>query len=282
MRIEALNQPELHPIQAAFVAAGAMQSGYSTPAMVLGTWALLQHTPDPTEDQVRDMLSGILDRETAYTKPVEAILRAAAVLRGEDTQPFGPLILPPMTDGTNAVEVDPADPRPEASDAVPRLVPSKDVPEMAVVGKPEVKVDAVRLVKGNPAFTDDIELRGLLYAKCLYSPHAHARIRSIDTSKAAALPGVKAVITGADIEPVLAGSFVKDETMLAIDTVRYVGEPVAAVAATSPEAAREAAALIEVVVERFPGLTLGSVAPVPQTASLLTHSFEALTLKFSH
>ncbi|GIS39098.1 MAG: hypothetical protein Ct9H90mP11_04180 [Acidimicrobiales bacterium] len=67
--------------------------------------------------------------------------------------------------------------------AVPRVVPSKDVPEMAVVGKPEVKVDAVRLVKGNPAFTDDFEERGQLIAKMLRSPHAHANIIDIDELK---------------------------------------------------------------------------------------------------
>ena len=73
--------------------------------MILGTLALLECNPDPTEAEIRDMLSGILDRETAYVKPVEAVKRAAAVLRGGDPGPFGPLILTPMTDGTNAVEV---------------------------------------------------------------------------------------------------------------------------------------------------------------------------------
>ncbi|MEC7174878.1 MAG: 2Fe-2S iron-sulfur cluster-binding protein, partial [Actinomycetota bacterium] len=68
--VEALNtEAELHPIQAAFVAAGAFQSGYSAGAMVLGTLALLEENPAPTDAQIRDMLSGILDRETAYVKP---------------------------------------------------------------------------------------------------------------------------------------------------------------------------------------------------------------------
>ena len=110
--VEHFNEPELHPIQAAFAATGAMQSGYSTPATILGTWALLQRNPDPSEAEIRDMLSGILDRETAYVKPVEAVKRAAALLRGESTEPFGPLVLAPMTDGRNAVEVDPNDQRP--------------------------------------------------------------------------------------------------------------------------------------------------------------------------
>ena len=101
--VEALNGAtgELHPIQAAFLATGAMQSGYSVPAMILGTLALLRRNPLPSEFEVRDMLSGILDRETAFVKPVEAVLRAAALLRGEPTEPFRPEMLTPMTDGRN-------------------------------------------------------------------------------------------------------------------------------------------------------------------------------------
>ena len=75
--VESLNTArELHPIQAAFAATGAMQSGYSVGAMILGTIALLDRNPEPSEADVRDMLAGILDRETAYVKPVEAVLRA--------------------------------------------------------------------------------------------------------------------------------------------------------------------------------------------------------------
>ena len=77
--VEALNtERELHPIQTAFTVTGAFQSGYSAGAMVLGTMALLEANPDPSEDEIRDMLSGILDRETAYVKPVEAVFKRAA------------------------------------------------------------------------------------------------------------------------------------------------------------------------------------------------------------
>ena len=62
--------------------------------MILGTWELLNRNPNPTEHEVRDMLSGILDRETAYVKPVEAVMRAAALMRGETNEPFGPVYLP--------------------------------------------------------------------------------------------------------------------------------------------------------------------------------------------
>ena len=74
--IEGLGTREqLHPLQAAFVEAGAIQCGYCTPAMILAAKALLDENPHPTEEQVRDALSGILCRCTGYVKPVEAVMR---------------------------------------------------------------------------------------------------------------------------------------------------------------------------------------------------------------
>ncbi len=259
--LEWFNHAEMHPIQAAFVATGAMQSGYTTPAMILGTYELLQRIPDPSDEQIRDMLSGILDRETAYVKPVEAVHRAAAILRGDEVEPFGPLVLPPLTDGKNAAVYDPADPAPRASLAVPRLVPSKDVPTMSVVGKPEIKVDAVRLVKGNPAFTDDFSERGQLVAKVLRSPHAHARILDIDDSAATALPGVHAVIHYKNIERIKYASggqswpnpYPHDQVSFD-NKVRHVGDRVAAVAADTLEIACEALRLIDVTYEVLPAV----------------------------
>ena len=261
--VESLNvSPELHPIQTAFVAVGAFQSGYSAGAMILGTLALLEENPDPSEEEIRDMLSGILDRETAYAKPVEAVKRAAAVQRGEQTEPFAPLIVEPMTDGYRpAPEPNAGGPAPEASQAVPRLVPSREVPDMAVVGKPEIKVDAVRLAKGNPAFTDDIEPRGMLYAKVLRSPHAHARILAIDDSKARAVPGVHEVLHYANTPRVKYASGGQSwpnphpyDQVSFDDRVRHVGDRVAAVAAETIEAAEEALRLIEVTYEVLPAV----------------------------
>ena len=261
--VESLNvSPALHPIQTAFVAVGAFQSGYSAGAMILGTVALLEESPDPSTDDIRDMLSGILDRETAYTKPVEAVKRAAAVLRGEPTEPFAPLVVEPMTDGYRpAPEPDLDGPAPEAPQAVPRLVPSREVPEMAVVGKPEVKVDAVRLAKGNPAFTDDIEPRGMLYAKVLRSPHAHARILAIDDSAARAVEGVHAVLHHGNTPRVKYASGGQSwpnphpyDQVSFDDRVRHVGDRVAAVAAETIEAAEEALRLIEVDYEVLPAV----------------------------
>ena len=261
--VESLNvSRDLHPIQTAFVAVGAFQSGYSAGAMILGTLALLKENPDPSEGEIRDMLSGILDRETAYVKPVEAVKRAAAVLRDEETEPFAPLVLEPLTDGYRPAPAgNSGSPAPEAPYAVPRLVPSREVPDMAVVGKPEIKVDAVRLAKGNPAFTDDIEPRGMLYAKVLRSPHAHARILSIDDSAARQVEGVHAVLHYGNTPRVKYASGGQSwpnphpyDQVSFDDRVRHVGDRVAAVAAETVEAAEEALRLIEVEYELLPAV----------------------------
>src|SRR6058998_3655114 len=125
-----------------------------------------------------------------------------------------------------------------------------------VVGKAHRKVDATAKVTGVTRFADDLFLPRMLFAKLLRSPHPHARIRSIDTSRAAALPGVKAVLTGKDL-PIPFGILPvsQDEHALALDKVRFVGDPVAAVAATTEEAATQALDLIAVeyqVLRAFP------------------------------
>ena len=119
--------------------------------------------------------------------------------------------------------------------------------DFRVVGKPLRKVDGLAKATGQAVYADDIQLPGMLHAKTLRSPHAHARIRSIDTSKALALEGVHAVITGADL-PVKYGviPWTPDENALATDKVRFIGDEVAAVAAVDEDTANAALRLIEV------------------------------------
>lgn len=250
---------ELDPVQAAFVATGGFQSGYSAGALILAAHALLAEHPNPSDNEIRDALSGVLDRETGYVKAVEAVKRAAAVLRGEAPEAFGPVILPPLTDGSNPVPYAPGHTAPGVSTAVPRLIPSRDVPEMAVVGKPELKVDGIKLARGNPTFADDVELRGMLHCKVLRSPHAHARILDIDDSKALALPGVHAVKHYKNTPRVMYASGGQSWPnphpwdQVSFDSkVRHVGDRVAAVAAESPELAAEACRLIDVTYEALP------------------------------
>jgi len=128
-----------------------------------------------------------------------------------------------------------------------------------VVGKSVKKVDGFKLVTGRPAFTDDIILPGLLYGKILPSPHAHALIKRIDTSRARALPGVHAVLTYKDVPRVphtTAGQSWPEpspyDTYLLDSKVRFVGDRVAAVAAETRAQAEEALRRIEVEYEVLP------------------------------
>ncbi|MFQ5551922.1 MAG: molybdopterin cofactor-binding domain-containing protein, partial [Gemmatimonadales bacterium] len=123
---------------------------------------------------------------------------------------------------------------------------------LRVIGKPYRKVDATAKVTGQTKFADDIQLPRMLFGKLLRSPHPHARIVSIDTSKAVAHAGVKAVITGADL-PIAFGILPvsQDEHTLAPEVVRYIGDPVAAIAATSEEIAYDAMHLVDIEYEQL-------------------------------
>ena len=117
-----------------------------------------------------------------------------------------------------------------------------------VVGRRVPMHDAALKVTGQAQFTDDLMLPGMLYGRLVRSTVAHGRIVSIDTSAAEALPGVKGVLTGADIPDQVYGivPMAKDEYALAKEKVRYIGDEVAAVVAIDPETAEQAARLVRV------------------------------------
>ncbi|HYX70381.1 MAG TPA: molybdopterin cofactor-binding domain-containing protein, partial [Terriglobales bacterium] len=125
--------------------------------------------------------------------------------------------------------------------------------EFSIIGKPMAMVDSVGKSTGSGKYTDDLNVPGMLIGRILHSPYPHARIRRIDTSKALALEGVVAVVTGRDapnkygILPVG-----HDETALCVDKVRYVGDNVACVAAISEAIADKALELIEVEYQPLP------------------------------
>jgi CO/xanthine dehydrogenase Mo-binding subunit len=123
------------------------------------------------------------------------------------------------------------------------------------VGKPIPRLEGAEKVSGKLRYAADVKIPGALWARILRSPLPHARIGKIDTSQAAQLPGVHAVITGADIPPVMVGLRMKDMPLLARERVRFVGEPIAAVAADSVEIANEALNLIDVQYEELPYVT---------------------------
>ncbi|HIE48157.1 TPA: 2Fe-2S iron-sulfur cluster binding domain-containing protein, partial [Candidatus Bipolaricaulota bacterium] len=263
------------PIQRAFIETGAIQCGYCTPAQILAAQALLEATPNPTEAEVREALAGVLCRCTGYVKPVQAVLQAAAVLRGEDVGELGrgklgisapPGLFPSAGDIPEPDTHTPDFPIPDSPTTqtltlIPTLVVAPPAPETKVVNRPEPKVDGVKLAKGRPVFTDDMTLPGMLYGALLTSPHAHARIREIDTGAAKTLPGVHAVLTYKDVDRVMYASGGQSYPnplpydQVSLDSkVRHVGDRVAVVAAETVEIAQQALELIQVDYEVLPAV----------------------------
>ena len=128
--------------------------------------------------------------------------------------------------------------------------------DYSVLGKPIRRVDAIAKVTGQAKYANDIDMADMLFGFVKRSPHAHARILNIDTSKAEKLPGVKAVTTGKDFNGFKWGwsNPTRDEEPLAVNKVRYLYEGVAAVAAIDKDIAEEACDLIEVEYEPLPGV----------------------------
>jgi putative selenate reductase molybdopterin-binding subunit len=243
----------LHPLQLAFATNGAIQCGYCTPAQILAAKNLLDHNPNPTEAEVREAISGVLCRCTGYIKPVQAILHAAEQLR--DNKPGA------NSYGSSKGKVENINSEKLVKDSLPRVISVKETQSFQHVGKPDIKVDAIKLVQGKPAFTADMDIKGMLVAKVLHSPFAHARIKRIDATKARALPGVAAVLTWEDIPRVAYSTAGQSDPIPGpLDTfsldkkVRFVGDRVAFVAAETEDIANQAIKLIDVDYEPLPVL----------------------------
>lgn len=261
----------LHPLQQAFIEVGAVKCGFCTPGMLLSAYALLQKNAQPTEEEVRDALSGNLCRCTGYVKPVQAVMRAAAVLRGEKVEPveYTTASYEESTAATaekfqmaHSAAVGGATTKiPVITTSVPSFKGARLEAALEVVGKPISNIDGVKLATGKPSFAADVQPRGLLFARVLTSPHAHATIRDIDVSEAKALSGVHAVLTYKDVPRVAYSSVERplaDEgphDQFSLDYVlRYVGDRVAVVAAETPEIAEQALSLIQVDYEVLPAI----------------------------
>jgi CO/xanthine dehydrogenase Mo-binding subunit len=136
-------------------------------------------------------------------------------------------------------------------------------PATRVVGRSLPRMDAPGKVTGSAVYAADFTLPGMLHGKILRSREPHARLVRIDGRRAAGLPGVRAVLTAADVPDVRYGGSVKDEEVFARERIRFAGQPLAAVAATSPEAATAALAAIEVVAEPLPAILDVAAALAP-------------------
>jgi CO/xanthine dehydrogenase Mo-binding subunit/aerobic-type carbon monoxide dehydrogenase small subunit (CoxS/CutS family) len=201
----------LSDLQQAFIDFGAVQCGFCTPGMLMSARALLMRNPSPTREEITEAIAGNLCRCTGYRPIIDAIEAVArAATRG----------------GYQAAKA----------------------AERPYVGGAATRIDGVEKVTGTATFVHDLVLPGMLHARIKTSPYASARIVRIATEKAAAMPGVRAVLVGKDL-PYKVGLYMQDKDILARDRVRYQGEAVAAVAADTEAQARAACNAIEVEYE---------------------------------
>jgi 4-hydroxybenzoyl-CoA reductase subunit alpha len=210
--------------------------------MVLTATALLNQNPAPSPDEIKEGLSGNLCRCTGY----RGIMRAVQRCRNY------------QGDGTCAAKTPP---------------PAK--PKFDTVGVSIPRVDAADKVTGRAIYTADIALPNMVHGKILGSSVAHGLVKRVDISRARELPGVLAVITGADVPDTMHGVSPAryDEHVLAKEKVRHVGDPVAAVAAVDEQTAERALDLIEVEYEELPAV-LDVEQAVAEGAPLVHERFE--------
>ncbi|MCP4759838.1 MAG: molybdopterin-dependent oxidoreductase [Planctomycetes bacterium] len=237
----------LTPLQQSFVEEGGIQCGFCTPGMTLAATALIEQDANPSDDDIKEALSGNMCRCTGYSGIMRSVKRCGNY----------------NADGTCAKQ-----------DHQDGNVPEK-APENDTVGVSIPRVDAVDKVTGRAQYTADLFLPNMAYGKLLGSPIAHGLVKRIDTSKAEALPGVLAVLTGKDVTDTKHGVSPAryDEDVLAKEKVRHVGDPVAAVAAIDERTAEQAVSLIEVEYEELPAV-LDPMSAIAEGAPLVNDRFE--------
>jgi xanthine dehydrogenase molybdenum-binding subunit len=227
----------LHPIQQAFLEKGATQCGFCIPGMIMKTHTLLRTKPNPSREDIVKGLSKNLCRCTGYTKILEAVEYAAELI-SKDRNAIGP-----------------------------------EKANGHAVGANVARLDSPATVTGTAKYAADLKMEGMLHGKLLRSQHHHARIVSIDTSEAAALEGVVAVITADDIPgtPFLPNCQ-PQVYVFPTDRIRFKGEALAGVAAVSEAVAEEALKRIKVEVEILPHAIEISDAAHPDAVPLFDHS----------
>ena len=211
----------LHPVQAAFQEEHGLQCGFCTPGMMLVGAALLERNPDPSDDDIR-----------------WAHLWQPLSLHGLHEHREGD---PGRSEGEGRGRRS-APPDREARSEEATDMSTRRQTEIRGIGHSVKRKEDGRLIRGKGTFIDDMQLPGMLYMSILRSPFAHATINGIDTSRAQAVPGVVAVVTGELMAqhnlawmPTMSGD---TQAVLATDKVRFQGQEVAAVIAEDPTSRR--------------------------------------------
>jgi len=217
--VEGLGTPQNpHLIQEAFVLSGAIQCGFCTPGMIMAAKALLDEKTNPSVDEIKTALRRILCRCTGYKKIIEAVQLAGRFLRKELTP--------------DEVRPDPNGPK---------------------IGVNHPRPSAILKACGVAEFSADVKVQGAAELAVVHSPQAHALIKSIHTAVAEKMPGVIGIMTAKDIKGTnRLKVVVADRPVLCDTTVRYIGDPVAAVLAETREQAVAAAQAVEVAYEPLP------------------------------
>jgi aldehyde oxidoreductase len=220
--VEGLGTPDNpHLIQEAYVLSGAIQCGFCTPGLIMATKALLDRNPNPDDGEIKKALEHNLCRCTGYVRIIDAVKLAARFISGETTP--------------DAIRPDPKGPK---------------------IGVSHPRPSAMIKACGVAEFSADIKLQNALEVAVTRSTEGHARITSVDTSKAERMPGVTGVMTSKDIKgtnriKILLG----DQPILAEDKVYCLGDAIAIVAAQTKDQALAAAAEVKVLYDPLPVLT---------------------------
>lgn len=217
--LEGLSDREKDVYGWSFVHCGAVQCGFCTPGMIISAKGLIDRNPDPTTADVKEAIKNNICRCTGYKKIEEAILLAAKIFR----------------EGIS--------------------VPKHDF--TGIVGENLPRVDALAKALGTAEYSDDIHMEGMLYGSAVRSQYPRARVLSIDTTEAKALPGVAAVVTADDLPGKhIVGHLKKDQAVLigVGEITHFLGDPIVLVAADSKETLEKAKSLVKVEYEELPAV----------------------------
>ncbi len=216
--VEGLDEREKEAFVYAFGAKGSVQCGFCIPGMVMAGKALLDKVPDPTEAEIKVAIRGNICRCTGYKKIIEGIQLAAAILRGETS-----------------------------------IEPALEKGDKYGVGERAFRIDVREKVLGCGEYCDDVEMEGMAHASAVRSKYARAKILSIDTTKAQALPGVLAVLTADDVPHNKVGHIQQDwDVMIAVGGItRMKADAICVVVAETEAILEQAKKLVKIEYEEL-------------------------------